>query len=194
MPAPMRIARQRGGQPTSKSSCLPVRSWLPVAASAPGIPDCILKSLEDATRPSAVQRIANPIDSAGELQYFDGPSRARELIAATGKAGVGVLGIRPVQGGALTDTLDRDLPPEHGVVRDFNQTAGLRELASEMSTSTAALAHRYAMSMKGVETVVLGCKNRAELKECVDAANAGNLDAAAMAVIDAVVSDAIVRA
>lgn len=159
-----------------------------------GIPDCILESLDEASRPAAVQCIANPIDSAGELQYFDGPSRARELIAATRQAGAGVLGIRPVQGGALTDTLDRDLPPEHGVVRDFNQTAALRELAKEMGMSTAALAHRYAMSMEGVETVVLGCKNRDELKDCVDAANAGSLDNAAMAAIDAAVSHAIVRA
>ncbi len=159
-----------------------------------GIPDCILKSLDEASRPAAVQCIANPIDSAGELQYFDGPSRARELIAATGKAGAGVLGIRPVQGGALTDTLDRDLPPDHGVVRDFNQTPGLRALAKDMGMSTAALAHRYAMSMEGVETVVLGCKNRDELKDCVDAADAGSLDDAAMAAIDAAVSHAVVRA
>ncbi len=158
-----------------------------------GIPDCILQSLTQSVKPAAVQCLANPIDSAGELQYFAGPSRARELIDATQKAGAGVLGIRPVQGGALTDALDRDLPPDHGVVRDFNQTTGFRNLAKEMGTSAAALAHRYALSMAGVETVVLGCKNRNELKECIDAANSGNLDAETMSKIDAVVSDAVVR-
>ena len=158
-----------------------------------GIPDCILQSLEQSIKPAAVQCIANPIDSAGELQYFEGPSRARELISATRRAGAAVLGIRPVQGGALTDTLDRDLPADHGVVRDFNLTAGFRSLAKELGMSTAALAHRYALSMDGVETVVLGCKNRDELKDCVDAANAGNLDRETMLKIDDVVRDAIVR-
>ena len=159
-----------------------------------GIPDCILQSLGESVKPAAVQCLANPIDSAGELQYFEGPSRAREIISATRKVGAGVLGIRPVQGGALTDTLDRDLPPDHGVVRDFNQTAGFRDLAKEMGISAAALAHRYALSMAGVETVVLGCKNRSELKDCIAAANAGNLDEATMSRIDAIVSDAVVRA
>ena len=35
-----------------------------------------------------------------------------------------------------------------------------------MNTSAAALAHRYALSMPGVDTVVLGVKNRQELQEC----------------------------
>ena len=38
-----------------------------------------------------------------------------------------------------------------------------------MHTSAAALAHRYALSMPGVDTVVLGVKNRQELKECLQA-------------------------
>jgi aryl-alcohol dehydrogenase-like predicted oxidoreductase len=112
-------------------------------------------------------------------------SRAREIIAASKNAGVGVLGIRPVQGGALTDTLDRDLPPDHGVVTDFKRSAAFRALSTELGTSTAALAHRYALSMTGVDTVVLGCKNRREVLECVAAAEAGPLEPAIMAKIDA---------
>ena len=50
--------------------------------------------------------------------------------------------------------------------------------------SAAALAHRYALSMENVDTVVLGCKNRAELRECVAAAEAGPLEPALMARID----------
>jgi aryl-alcohol dehydrogenase-like predicted oxidoreductase len=150
-----------------------------------GIPDCILAALKENTCPAAVQCITNPLDSPGELKYFAGPSRAREIIAAGRKAGAGVLGIRPVQGGALTDALDRDLPPEHGIVRDFKRSEAFRALAREIGTSAAALAHRYALSMEGVDTVVLGCKNREEVIECIAAAEAGPLEPALMARIDA---------
>jgi len=149
-----------------------------------GIPECILAALKEKARPAAVQCIANPLDSPGELKYFAGPSRAREIIAACRKAGSGVLGIRPVQGGALTGALDRDLPSEHGVVKDFKRSEAFRALARELGTSAAALAHRYALSMEDVDTVVLGCKNRAELLECVAAAEAGPLEPALMARID----------
>ena len=150
-----------------------------------GIPECILAALAKTSRPAAVQCLTNPIDSAGELQYFSGPSRAREIIAAAKTAGAGVLGIRPVQGGALTDTLDRDLAPDHGVAVDFRRSAAFRALAAELGMSAAALAHRYALSMDGVDTVVLGCKNRREVLECVAAADAGPLEAGVMARVDA---------
>ena len=150
-----------------------------------GIPHCILDALGQSSRPDAVQCITNPIDSPGELKYFSGPSRARDIIAASKSTGAGVLGIRPVQGGALTDTLDRDLPPTHGVVTDFNRSAAFRVLARQIGMSSAALAHRYALSMDGVDTVVLGCKNRTEILECVAAADAGPLEPAIMARIDA---------
>jgi aryl-alcohol dehydrogenase-like predicted oxidoreductase len=149
-----------------------------------GIPQCILAALQEKTRPAAVQCITNPLDSPGELKYFAGPSRAREIIAAGKKADAGVLGIRPVQGGALTDALDRDLPPDHGIVSDFRRSATFRALARELGTSAAALAHRYALSMQDVDTVVLGCKNRAEVRECIAAAEVGPLEPALMARVD----------
>jgi aryl-alcohol dehydrogenase-like predicted oxidoreductase len=150
-----------------------------------GIPECILAALDEKACPAAVQCITNPLDSPGELKYFAGPSRAREIIAAGKKAGAGVLGIRPVQGGALTDALDRDLPPNHSVVRDFKRSEAFRALARDLGTSAAALAHRYALSMEDVHTVVIGCKNRAELLECVAAAEARALEPAIVARIDA---------
>lgn len=156
-----------------------------------GIPDCILRALDGAAKPAVVQCLSNPIDSAGELQYFAGPSRARELIAATKAAGAGVMGIRPVQGGALTDAVDRDLPADHGVVVDFDRTGGFRALAKDLGMSAAALAHRYALTMDGIDTVVLGCKNRVELLECITAAAAGPLDADVMARVDAACADTV---
>ena len=40
--------------------------------------------------------------------------------------------------------------------------------------------------MVGVDTVVLGCKNRVELLECIAAAEAGPLEQDVMAQVDAV--------
>lgn len=150
-----------------------------------GVPDCLLDALDLDEKPSAVQCISNLLDSPGDLKYFDGPSRAREIIAKTKANGAGVLGIRPVQGGALTDAIDRELPPEHGVVTDYAKAGGFRALAQELGTTPAALAHRYALAMTGVDTVVLGCKNRAELDECVAAEAAGPLEEDIIARIDA---------
>jgi aryl-alcohol dehydrogenase-like predicted oxidoreductase len=54
-----------------------------------GIPECILAALGESSRPAAVQCITNPIDSPGELKYFAGPSRAREIIVASKSGGAG---------------------------------------------------------------------------------------------------------
>ncbi len=51
--------------------------------------------------------------------------------------------------------------------------------------SAAALGHRYALAMAGVDTVVLGVKNRAELADCLAAAEAGPLSDEVMARVDA---------
>lgn len=152
-----------------------------------GIPSCILAALDQSQQPAAVQCIANPLNSTGELQYYSGPTRAREIIARAKTAGIGVLGIRAVQGGALTDALDRDLPADHGVAVDFRRSALFRQLAGDLGMTAASLAHRYALSMDGVDTVVLGCKNQLELRECVAAAEAGPLDPAIIEKIDWVV-------
>jgi aryl-alcohol dehydrogenase-like predicted oxidoreductase len=53
-----------------------------------------------------------------------------------------------------------------------------------LGESPAALAHRYALSMRGVSTVVLGVKNRAELRECLEAEGRGRLDGESIARID----------
>ena len=149
-----------------------------------GIPQCILDALDHGVTPAAVQCLTNPINSAGELKYYEGGTRAREIIARAKEVGAGTLGIRPVQGGALTDELDRDLPADHGVVTDFNRLGAFRDLARDLGCSAAALAHRYALSMPGVDTVVLGCKNREEIMDCIRAAEAGPLDAETMARVD----------
>ena len=155
-----------------------------------GMPDAVIATLRSGTPPGAVQCIANLLDSTGAIRRFEGALRPREVIAAAGEQGVGVMGIRAVQAGALTDVIDRELPEGHGDALDFDRAAPFRDLARELGESPAALAHRYALSMPGVSTVVLGVKNREELRECVDAEARGPLDAELMARIDAAVGRA----
>ena len=149
-----------------------------------GHPDAIIDLLGDRPPPAVVQCIANPLDSPGSLKFYDGPARPREIIAAAQANQVGVMGIRAVQAGALTAAIDRDLPDEHPEVRDYNRAGAYRALAAELGIPAAALGHRYALAMTGVDTVVLGVKNRMELAECVAAADAGPLPADLMARVD----------
>ena len=148
-----------------------------------GHPDTIIRLLGERPAPAAVQCIANLLDSPGALKFFDGPAKPRSVMAAARGNGVGVMGIRAVQAGALTDALDRTLPPDHPEMRDYARAAGFRRLAAELGVTPAFLAHRYALSLP-VDTQVLGVKNRTELAECVAAADAGPLPAELLARVD----------
>jgi hypothetical protein len=77
-----------------------------------GHPDVIIKLLGESPTPAAVQCIANLRDSPGGLKFFGGPAGPREVMAATRANGVGVVGIRAVQAGALTAAIDRPLPDD----------------------------------------------------------------------------------
>ena len=152
-----------------------------------GHPDTIMKLLGERPAPAAVQCIANLLDSAGGLKFFDGPARPRAVMTAARANGVGVMGIRAVQAGALTGAIDRPLPNDHPEMRDYEKAAGFRRLAAELGVTPASLAHRYALSLD-IDTLVLGVKNRRELAECVAAAEAGPLPPELLAQIDRTVN------
>ncbi len=152
-----------------------------------GVPDAILETIESDPPPQAIQVITNLLDSPGALKRFEGPAKPREIAAAAHRRGVGVMGIRAVQAGALTSEFDRQLPDDHPDMADYRRAAAFRDLSRELGESPAALAHRYALSMDGVATVVLGVKNRAELEECVEAESKGRLAPEVMALIDGTV-------
>lgn len=139
-----------------------------------GVPATVLAALAEQPRPAVVQCVANCLDSPGDMRRFPEPPQPREIIAAAQAQGVGVMGIRAVQAGALTDAFDRDMPPGQDL-NDYHRAEGFRALARGREVSPAWLAHRYALSMPGVDTVVLGVKNRRELAETLDAEAAGPL-------------------
>ena len=138
-----------------------------------GVPSTILKALTHRDRPDVVQLISNLMDSAGALRRYDEPERARELIAAANASGIGVMGIRAVQAGALTAGIDRPLKPSHPEARDFVRATPFRALCDNLGIGPAIMAHRYALDILGVDTVVLGIKNQAELHQCLEAETLG---------------------
>ncbi|WP_309605775.1 aldo/keto reductase [Phenylobacterium sp.] len=150
-----------------------------------GVPTAVLAAMDQTPRPDAVQVIANLMDSAGALRRFSEPAGPRRIAAAARARGVGVMGIRAVQAGALTSGVDRELSPNSPDRADFDRAQPYRALCNLWGEDPAYIAHRYALSLPDIDTVVLGVKNRIELAQCLAAEAAGPLDPAQMAAIDA---------
>ena len=149
-----------------------------------GTPAALLDVIAQDPAPAAIQCIANALDAPGLLFGYDEERRPREIIAAAKARGIGVMGIRAVLAGALTDGFDRDVEPDSTEQRDFDRAAPFRAVARDIGVRTAYLAYRYALSMPDVDTHVLGVKNREELRECLQAEADGPLDAELVARID----------
>jgi len=143
----------------------------------------VVRELFTDGRLATVQLVTNILCTEGEMgARGDAPYRDHlEMVRLAQAANFGVFGIRPYAAGSLTAAIDRTLPPEHPVVRDFalaQQHLGF--LTSETAAPLSVAAMRYALSLPGVSTVVTGAKNRTELAEAVAAVTAGPLPAAMM--------------
>ncbi len=149
-----------------------------------GVPRSIRDAFVHAPTPDVAQVIANLMDSAGGIRRFAEPAAPRTILADAKGRGIGVMGIRAVQAGALTAGIDRALSPNHPDAKDYERAAPFRDLCARWGEDPALVAHRYALSIPGVDTVVLGVKNRAELDQALDAEAAGPLVAAEVAEID----------
>jgi aryl-alcohol dehydrogenase-like predicted oxidoreductase len=154
------------------------------AITGTGVPSAVIDALGRDRKPAVAQVVTNLLDSPGGMRRYAEPANPRQIISAATAKGVGVMGIRAVQAGALASAMDRDLPRDNAEARDFRRAAPWRALCRELGENPAVLAHRYALSMEGVGTVVLGVKNREELAECLTAEAAGPLEPALMARID----------
>ena len=94
------------------------------------------------------------------------------------------MGIRAVQAGALTSAIDRPMKPDDPEMLDFDRAAPFRALCRDIGEDPAVVAHRYALAMDGVDTVIMGVKNRTELGQCLAAEDAGPLEPELVARID----------
>ena len=137
-----------------------------------GQEEAIFKALNHSHAPSAVQCVINPLNSAGAIGYVSEAFNPQVILSECQQLDIPILAIRAVQAGALTSSMDRS-PHESGFDKsdfeDFDKAQSFRDLANQWDESPASLAHRYALSTKGVSSVILGVKNRIELKECVEA-------------------------
>ncbi|TNE57244.1 MAG: aldo/keto reductase [Alphaproteobacteria bacterium] len=158
-----------------------IKDW---GITGTGLPSCIMAALRHDVKPAAVQAITNLLDSPGGIRRYQEPPEPRNIIRTAVNNGVGVLGIRAVQAGALTDKIDRPMPVDDPEMLDYAKAAPYRALCAELKENPAVLAHRYALAMEGVDTVVLGVKNRQELQEIVEGVEKGPLDPEIVQAID----------
>jgi aryl-alcohol dehydrogenase-like predicted oxidoreductase len=140
-----------------------------------GLPRAVMEALRSEPKPAVVQAIANLMDSAGGIRRYEEPPEPRNIIRTAKNNGVGVMGIRAVQAGALTAEIDRPLAADDPDRLDYAKAAPFRALCNELGEDPALLAHRYALAIEGVDTVVLGVKNRRELLDIVAAVAKGPL-------------------
>lgn len=158
-----------------------IRYWALTGVDAP---EAIIAAVNADSRPAVVQSVANLLDSPGSLTGGSPRARPRDIIAAAGTAGVGVMGIRAVQAGALTAHFDRDIDPASADGRDYAHAAPFRELCASWGDDPATVAHRYALHMTGVDTLILGVKDRSELRASIALEAAGPLDPTQVTTID----------
>jgi aryl-alcohol dehydrogenase-like predicted oxidoreductase len=151
-----------------------IRAW---GITAVGDPVPLLDAFATAPRPDTAQIVVNALDQNGDLWIHGDTVRPDNpaLVRAADDAGIAVTAIRVVAAGSLTGALDRAVPDDHPAAVDFARAAPFRELAASLGETPASLAHRYALSVPGVATVILGVKNRAELAECLAAEERGVL-------------------
>jgi aryl-alcohol dehydrogenase-like predicted oxidoreductase len=159
------------------------------AISAMAVAPALLESINEDPAPYAAQIPTNLLQTVGARGPHADVPAPPDLARVAHDRGVGVMGIQPTQAGALAaDAFDRPIAEDSAAMAYFRQAAPFRALATEIGESPASLAHRYALGMPGVSTILLGVKNRTELRECVQAEAKGPLDSSLIARIDAAVA------
>lgn len=132
----------------------------------------IIDAINYSIPPEAIQCVVNPLNSAGAIDYVDKAYDPNSILKTAQESDIPILGIRAVQAGALTSQMDREPHKSGRDVKDFEdyvRAEPFREFAKEYGDTPSHLAHRYALSMHKISSIILGVKNRKELLECLDA-------------------------
>ena len=130
-----------------------------------------------------MQCAGNILNSIGAIGYISEKPDPNKVLSESQKKDIPILAIRAVQAGALTSSMDREPHPsgmDKADFADFEKALPFRELAKDWEESPASLAHRYALSVAKVSSVILGIKNRKELQECIDTESRGKLSSSEM--------------
>ncbi|MAK14097.1 MAG: oxidoreductase [Proteobacteria bacterium] len=143
-----------------------------------GQEEALIKAINYEQPPEAMQCAVNILNSIGAIGYISEKPDPNSVLAECQKKDIPILAIRAVQAGALTSSMDREPHPsgmDNADFTDFERASPFRKLAKDWDESPASLAHRYALSVEKVSSVILGIKNRKELQECIDAEKKGKL-------------------
>ena len=124
----------------------------------------------------------------GAMKRFNETCASREIIAAARRRNIGIMGIRAVPAGALTDALHRTLRETHPEMVDYRRAAPFRGLTREIGSPRPLWRIVIYSRFPAWRPAILGVKNRSELRECVAAAERGPLDRELIARLDAVVA------
>ena len=144
----------------------------------PGQEEAICDVINSKTPPDAIQCGVNILNSLGAIGYASTKPNPKLVLEESKKKEIPILAIRAVQAGALTAKMDREPHPsgfDHPDFADYEKAQPFRDLAKDWGESPASIAHRYALSVDNVGSVILGIKNREELIECLEAEKKGRL-------------------
>ncbi|MXX48792.1 MAG: aldo/keto reductase [Chloroflexi bacterium] len=111
-----------------------------------------------------------------------------QLLPLAEELGIGVIGIRNLAAGALSDSVDRTVPPDSLVAVDFKRARMLRFLERE-GVPLSRWSARFALQQVAVSTVVPGVKNRAELEDQIAAVDLADISDADVAKLEALRAD-----
>ena len=144
-----------------------------------GQEEALIKAINHEQPPDAMQCVVNILNSNGAIGYISKKPNPNLILEECQNKNIPILAIRAVQAGALTSSMDRKPNPsglDKADFDDFDKALPFRELSERWGESPASLAHRYALSIEKVSSVILGIKNREELKECVFAEDKSKLN------------------
>ena len=106
-----------------------------------------------------------------------------QLLSLAAELGIGVIGIRNLAAGSLTDSIDRPVADDSLVALDYRRAESLRFL-EENGTPLSRWSARYPLEQAAISTVVPGVKNAAELSDQIAAIDLPALTTEQLARID----------
>ena len=97
-----------------------------------------------------------------------------QLLPLAAELGIGVIGIRNLAAGALSEAVDRDVDPDSLVAHDFRRADSLRFLERD-GVPLSRWSSRFALQQPAISTVVPGVKNCEELADQIAAVDLPDL-------------------